>query len=71
MQETRRAVDTWRPVAAQEDPISLDPQKGTLDGGYDRWQVYCRTTAGEVWPPVGYEATEPIPVAEYLATHPR
>lgn len=45
--------------------------RGTASGGYYRWQVYCRTTAGEVWPPVGYEATEPIPVAEYLATHPR
>jgi hypothetical protein len=39
--------------------------------GYYNWQVYYRTTAGDVWLPVGYEATEPIPAAEYLATHPQ
>jgi membrane-bound lytic murein transglycosylase B len=40
-------------------------------GGYYDWQVYYLTTAGDVWLPVGYEATEPIPVADYLATHPQ
>jgi hypothetical protein len=39
--------------------------------GYYRWDVYYRTTAGEVVLPVGYGATEPIPVGEYLATHPQ
>jgi hypothetical protein len=39
--------------------------------GYYHWQVYYLTTAGEVWLPVGYEATEPIPAADYLATHPQ
>lgn len=39
--------------------------------GYYQWQVYYLTTAGDVWLPVGYEATEPIPVSEYLATHPQ
>jgi Transglycosylase SLT domain len=39
--------------------------------GYYRWQVYYVTSAGDVWLPVGYSATEPIPVADYLATHPQ
>jgi membrane-bound lytic murein transglycosylase B len=39
--------------------------------GYCHWQVYYLATAGDVWLPVGYEATEPIPVSEYLATHPQ
>lgn len=39
--------------------------------GYHRWEVYYRTTAGDVLLPVGYSATSPIPVAEYLATHPQ
>jgi len=29
------------------------------------------TTSGDVWLPVGYEATEPVPVADYLAAHPQ
>jgi hypothetical protein len=39
--------------------------------GYYHWQVYYLTTAGEVWLPTGYEATEPIPASDYLATHPQ
>ncbi|MFG1930388.1 transglycosylase SLT domain-containing protein [Mycobacterium sp. NPDC048908] len=38
--------------------------------GYYRWDVYYNTTAGDVVLPVGYSATSPIPVADYLATHP-
>jgi hypothetical protein len=38
--------------------------------GYHNWQVYYLTTAGDVWLPTGYQATAPIPVAEYLADHP-
>jgi membrane-bound lytic murein transglycosylase B len=39
--------------------------------GYYRWDVYYYTTAGDVLLPVGYAATSPIPVADYLATHPQ
>ncbi|HEY9263536.1 MAG TPA: lytic transglycosylase domain-containing protein, partial [Mycobacterium sp.] len=39
--------------------------------GYYRWDVYYRTNAGDVVLPVGYAATAPIPVEEYLADHPQ
>ncbi|MGH3677208.1 MAG: transglycosylase SLT domain-containing protein [Mycobacterium sp.] len=39
--------------------------------GYYRWDVYYRTTSGEVLLPVGYAANSPIPVGDYLATHPQ
>jgi Transglycosylase SLT domain len=39
--------------------------------GYYRWEVYYYTTAGDVLLPVGYAATSPIPVEDYLATHPQ
>jgi hypothetical protein len=39
--------------------------------GYYRWDVYCRTTTGDVLLPIGYVATSPIPVADYVATHPQ
>ena len=38
---------------------------------YYRWDVYYNTTAGDVLLPIGYDATSPIPVADYLATHPQ
>ncbi len=39
--------------------------------GYYRWDVYCRTTAGDVLLPIGYAAASPIPAADYVATHPQ
>jgi hypothetical protein len=39
--------------------------------GYYRWDVYYRTTAGDVLLPVGYESTARIPVDDYLADHPQ
>jgi hypothetical protein len=39
--------------------------------GYYRWDVYCRTTAGDVLLPIGYSAASPIPAAEYVAGHPQ
>ena len=38
---------------------------------YYRWDVYYVTTAGDVLLPIGYAATSPIPVGDYLATHPQ
>ena len=39
--------------------------------GYYRWDVYLKTTAGDVLLPIGFSASAPIPVAEYLASHPQ
>lgn len=45
--------------------LAADPGAFT---GYYRWQVYVNTTAGDVLLPLGYSATEPIPVTDYLAS---
>jgi soluble lytic murein transglycosylase-like protein len=48
--------------------LAADPAAFT---GYYRWDVYYRTTAGDVLLPIGYAAASPIPVGDYLATHPQ
>lgn len=48
--------------------LAADPAAFT---GYYRWDVYFRTTAGDVLLPIGYESTTPIPVDDYLADHPQ
>ncbi|WAJ47780.1 transglycosylase SLT domain-containing protein [Mycobacterium sp. Aquia_216] len=55
-----QAVDQYAAVIAS-DPAAF--------AGYYRWDVYYNTIAGDVLLPVGYSATSPIPVDEYLATH--
>jgi Protein of unknown function (DUF1460)/Transglycosylase SLT domain len=55
-----RAVSDYAAV------LSTDPK---AFAGYYRWDVYYNTTAGDVILPIGYSATSPIPVADYLATH--
>jgi membrane-bound lytic murein transglycosylase B len=57
-----RAVNDYAAVLAA-DPAAF--------GGYYRWDVYFRTTAGDVLLPVGYASTSPIPVEDYLADHPQ
>ena len=57
-----RAVNDYAAVLAA-DPAAL--------AGYHRWDVYYNTTAGDVVLPIGYSATSPIPVADYLVTHPQ
>ena len=57
-----RAVNDYAAV------LAADPAAFT---GYYRWDVYYRTTAGDVLLPIGYEATSPIPVEKYLADHPQ
>lgn len=39
--------------------------------GYYRWDVYCKTTAGDILLPVGYSSSAPISPADYLASHPQ
>ncbi|OBF47479.1 lytic transglycosylase [Mycobacterium sp. 852002-50816_SCH5313054-b] len=57
-----RAVDQYAALLAA-DPSTF--------GAYYRWDVYCRTTAGDVLLPIGYAATSPISAADYVASHPQ
>ncbi|WP_156749870.1 lytic transglycosylase domain-containing protein [Mycobacterium sp. E1747] len=57
-----RAVDQYAALIAN-DPAAFPT--------YYRWDVYYVTTAGDVLLPIGYEAPSPIPVEDYLATHPQ
>ena len=57
-----RAVNDYAAVLAT-DPAAF--------AGYHRWDIYYHTTAGDVLLPVGYVATSPIPVTDYLASHPQ
>ena len=57
-----RAIDQYAAL------IGADP---AAFAAYYRWDVYYNTTAGDVLLPIGYAATSPIPVADYLATHPQ
>jgi hypothetical protein len=57
-----QAVNDYAAVLAA-DPAAF--------AGYYRWDVYYYTTAGDVLLPIGYAATSPIPVGDYLATHPQ
>jgi Transglycosylase SLT domain len=57
-----RAVDQYAAL------IGSDPAAFTA---YYRWDVYCRTSAGDVLLPIGYVATSPIPAADYVAAHPQ
>jgi soluble lytic murein transglycosylase-like protein len=38
---------------------------------YYRWRIVYRTTLGDIILPTGYETPDPIPAADYLATHPQ
>ncbi|MBV9318630.1 MAG: lytic transglycosylase domain-containing protein [Mycobacterium sp.] len=57
-----QAIDDYAAVLAT-DPGAF--------AGYYRWDIYYHTTAGDVLLPIGYVATSPIPVFEYLAAHPQ
>lgn len=39
--------------------------------GYYRWEIYYRTSAGDVLLPTGYAASAPISATEYLSAHPQ
>jgi membrane-bound lytic murein transglycosylase B len=57
-----QAVDQYAALIAA-DPAAF--------ATYYRWDVYYYTTAGDVLLPIGYAVTSPIPVGDYLATHPQ
>jgi hypothetical protein len=58
-------------VAAVNDYAAVLASDPAAFAGYYRWDIYCHTTAGDVLLPIGYIATEPVPVTDYLATHPQ
>lgn len=60
--------DYVRAVGDYAAVLAADPAAFT---GYYLWDIYYRTTAGDVLLPIGYSATERIPVEQYLASHPR
>ena len=55
-------------VQAVNDYAAVFAADPAAFAGYYRWDVYYNTTAGDVLLPIGYSATSPIPVADYLAT---
>jgi hypothetical protein len=57
-----RAVDDYAVVMAS-NPLALS--------AFHQWDVYYNSTAGDVVLPVGYTATAPVPVEQYLATNPQ
>ena len=48
--------------------LAADPAAFT---GYHLWNVYYFSSAGDVLLPIGYAARSPVPVRDYLATHPQ
>jgi membrane-bound lytic murein transglycosylase B len=58
-------------VSAVNDYAAVLAADPAAFGGYYRWDVYYLTTAGDVLLPIGYAASAPIPVGEYLAGHPQ
>ena len=57
-----QAVDQYAALIAA-DPAAF--------ASFYRWDVYYGTTAGDVLLPIGYAASSPIPVGDYLAAHPQ
>jgi hypothetical protein len=57
-------------VQAVDDYAALATDPAAFAAFY-RWDVYYATTAGDVLLPIGYAEASPIPVGDYLATHPQ
>jgi soluble lytic murein transglycosylase-like protein len=58
-------------VAAVKDYAAVLATDPSSFAGFYRWDVYYYSIAGDVLLPIGYVATSPIPVADYLAAHPQ
>jgi len=56
-------------VQAVTDYAAVLAAEPAAFAGFYRWDVYYYTTAGDVLLPIGYAATSPLPVGDYLATH--
>ena len=66
-----RYNDWDRYVRAVNDYAAVLAADVARFAGYYRWDVYCRTSAGDVLLPIGYAAASPIPAADYVASHPQ
>lgn len=66
-----RYNNSTRYVQAVKDYAAVLLADPAAFAGYYRWDVYLKTTAGDLVLPIGYESTTPVLVAEYLATHPQ
>jgi hypothetical protein len=62
------AAEYVRAVNDVASVLAADPNAFV---GYYRWDVYYNTTAGDVLLPIGYGETSPVPVGDYLASHPQ
>lgn len=65
-----RYNNSWayvRGVTHHAEAMKRDPRQFR---GYLAWQVYYLTRLGSVWLPEGYARRTPVPVREYVATHP-
>lgn len=60
-----------RYVAAVNDYAAVLAADPAAFAGYYRWDVYYRTTAGDILLPIGYVSDVPIPAQSYLADHPQ
>jgi membrane-bound lytic murein transglycosylase B len=58
-------------VQAVDDYAALIAADPAAYATFYRWDVYYVTTGGDVLLPIGYAAASPIPVADYLASHPQ
>jgi len=56
-------------VQAVTDDAAVLAAEPAAFAGFYLWDVYYYTTAGDVLLPIGYAATSPLPVGDYLATH--
>ena len=66
-----RYNNSHRYVQAIKDYAAVIATEPSAFTTYHRWDVYYRTTAGDVVLPIGYAETSRIPVEEYLANHPQ
>lgn len=72
--DMRRAILGYNPndaylVMVDRYATNLAAQPG-LYRGYHAWEVFVSTTAGPLRLPTGFSAAEPVPAADYWATHP-
>jgi soluble lytic murein transglycosylase-like protein len=58
-------------VQAVDDYAALIGSDPAAYAAFHRWDVYYVTTAGDVLLPIGYAEASPIPVGDYLASHPQ
>ncbi len=58
-------------VQAVDDYAALIAADPAAFATFYRWDVYFVTTAGDVLLPIGYAAESPVPVGDYLASHPQ